>query len=216
MLQIAVLISGNGSNLQALIDARNSGRLQIEIVHVISNRGNAAGLERAARAGIPTSILEHSGFHDRADFDQTLAVLISIHTPELVILAGFMRILGRAFLDQCPCPVINLHPSLLPRHRGTGTYRRAIQAGDSEHGSSMHFVTAELDSGPVISQVRVPIKPGDDEKSLMRSLEPKEHGLVVATTELFCTHSVQCSCDAVIIDGKRLAKPLLLNTDGTF
>jgi len=216
VLRITVLISGNGSNLQALIDARDNGRFPVEIVHVISNRPTAAGLDRAARAGIPTTILDHTRFSERSEFDQSLAALISVHAPDLVVLAGFMRILGPELLKDCRCPIINLHPSLLPRHRGTDTCRRAIEAGDSEHGSSMHFVTPELDGGPVISQVRVPVKAGDDAHRLMARLAPREHELVVATLELFCAGRVKCVDGAVIVDGQQLVNPLLLNDHGTF
>lgn len=190
--------------------------MPVEIVHVISNRADAAGLERAARAGIPGSVLEHGGFQDRRQFDQALAELISVYAPDLVVLAGFMRILGPAVLDRFKCRMINLHPSLLPLYPGTDTCRRAIEAGDAEHGASMHFVTAELDGGPVISQVRVPIRGGDDANSLMARLAPREHELVVATVELFSRGSVQCADNAIIIDGKRQASPLLLNADGHF
>ncbi|HLF31592.1 MAG TPA: phosphoribosylglycinamide formyltransferase [Xanthomonadales bacterium] len=214
--RITVLISGNGSNLQALIDACGSGRLPVEIVHVISNRANAAGLGRATSAGIPTSVLEYAGFHARGEFDHALAGLISAQAPDLVVLAGFMRILGPAVLEQFKCRMVNLHPSLLPRYRGTDTCRRAIEAGDVEHGASMHFVTAELDGGPVISQVRVSIRDGDDAHSLMARLAPREHELVVATIELFSRCSVQCADNAVIIDGQRQANPLLLNANGDF
>lgn len=216
MRRLTVLISGNGSNLQALIDACHSGRLPVEIVHVISNRANAAGLERAARAGIPTSVLEHAGFRERDEFDQALAELIATHAPDLVVLAGFMRILGPAVLDRFKCRIVNLHPSLLPRYRGTDTCRRAIEAGDAEHGASMHFVTAELDGGPVISQVRIPIRQGDDAHSLMARLAPREHDLVVATIELFSRCSVQCADKAVTVDGQHQTSPLLLNHHGFF
>lgn len=216
MLRITVLISGNGSNLQALIDATSGGRLQLEIVHVISNRPDAGGLQRAARAGIHTSVLDHTAFHSRAEFDRALAALIAVHSPGLLVLAGFMRILGPEFFDHCPGPIINLHPSLLPRHRGTDTCRRAIEAGDSEHGSSIHFVTRELDGGPVISQVRVTILAGDDAHSLMARLAPLEHQLMVATVELFCAGRVQKADHAVMVDGQLLAQPLLLNAHGTF
>lgn len=214
--RVTVLISGGGSNLQALIDACNGGRLPVRIVHVISNRADAAGLVRASSAGIPASILEHADFQERGEFDRALIELISTHAPDLVVLAGFMRILGPAVLDRFNCRMINLHPSLLPRHRGTDTCRRAIQAGDAEHGASMHFVTAELDGGPVIAQVRIPVMEGDDAHSLMARLAPREHALVVATVELFGRCSVQCADNAVSIDGKRLTNPLLLNANGHF
>ena len=134
-LKISVLISGGGSNLQALIDARDSGRLEIDITHVISNVADAAGLERAARAGISSSVLPHGDFASREEFDQALAVLIAAKQPDLVVLAGFMRIIGRAVLEPFRGMLINLHPSLLPLYRGTDTYRRAIEAGVAQSGT---------------------------------------------------------------------------------
>jgi phosphoribosylglycinamide formyltransferase-1 len=209
-----VLISGSGSNLQAIIDACSSGRLNVEIVHVISNVATARGLERAALAGIPTTVLEHDRFEDRNDFDRALAVLTGADDPDLVVLAGFMRIIGPALLEPFSGRMINLHPSLLPRYRGTDTYQRAIDAGDSQHGASIHFVTAELDGGPVISQVVIPILDDDDKSRLAERLSPMEHRLVVATVEFFSRHRVESSDGQVRIDGKTLAEPLLLQADG--
>jgi phosphoribosylglycinamide formyltransferase-1 len=214
-MRLSVLISGNGSNLQALIDARDAGRLDVEIVNVISNTAAAGGLQRAAAAGIPCSILEHGRYADRNDFDQALAVLMGARSPDLVVLAGFMRILGPRVLDQWEGGLINLHPSLLPRHRGTNTYQRAIDAGDEEHGASIHFVTAELDGGPVISQVRIPVCAGDDANTLAGRLAPMEHRLIVSTVELFTNTTVQCGDGEVLIDGTKLTRPLLLKDDDT-
>ena len=212
-LQTTVLISGTGSNLQALIDARSSGRLDIDLNHVISNVAHAKGLERAANAGIRTSILEHGAFTNRDDFDRALALLIAAGDPGLVVLAGFMRIIGPAVLAPYDGRMINLHPSLLPLYRGTGTYRRAIDAGDPMHGASIHFVTGELDGGPVISQVAIPIEADDDPDSLAARLSPMEHRLVVATVEFFAGHRVECRDGAVIVDGNTLAGPLQLQAD---
>jgi phosphoribosylglycinamide formyltransferase-1 len=161
-LKVTVLVSGSGSNLQALIDARQSGRLDIEIGHVISNVATARGLQRAEQAGIPTSVLEHGAFADRDAFDRSLALLVATGSPDLVVLAGFMRIIGPAVLAPFHGRMINLHPSLLPLYRGTNTYQRALDEGDSRHGASIHFVTEELDGGPVISQVVIPVMEGSD------------------------------------------------------
>jgi phosphoribosylglycinamide formyltransferase-1 len=212
-LKITVLISGGGSNLQALIDARNSGRLEIDIAHVISNVPDAKGLERAAQAGIGSSVLPHKDFADREEFDRALAVLIASDKPDLVVLAGFMRIIGPSVLEPFSGRLINLHPSLLPLYRGTGTYRRAIDAGDSTHGASIHFVTEELDGGPVISQVIIPIQPGDTPEILAGRLSPREHDLVVATVELFSRHRVECTDGSVTIDGESCPAPLILQPD---
>lgn len=212
-LKTTVLISGSGSNLQALIDARQSGRLEIDIAHVISNVERAAGLDRAARAGISTSVLPHGDFSSREAFDRALAVLIAAGNPDLVVLAGFMRIIGQAVLQPFQGRLINLHPSLLPLYRGTDTYRRAIEAGDRRHGASMHFVTEELDGGPIISQVVIPVEPGDSPESLAERLSPREHDLVVATVELFSGHRVECMEGSVFIDGRKSPEPLLLQPD---
>ena len=213
-LKTTVLISGTGSNLQALIDARDAGRLDIDINHVISNVADAKGLQRAANAGVRTNILEHGAFSSRNDFDRALALLIAAGDPDLVVLAGFMRIIGAEILEPFRGRMINLHPSLLPLYRGTGTYRRAIEAGDSKHGSSIHFVTEELDGGPVISQVVIPIEARDDPNSLAAKLAPMEHRLVVATVEFFAGHRVECSAGAIRVDGEKLSRPLQLQADG--
>lgn len=212
-LRITVLISGSGSNLQALIDACAAGKLPARIVHVISNVAAAPGLQRARRAGIASSVLEHGAFANRADFDRALALLIAAGRPQLVILAGFMRIVGAAVLEPFRGRLINLHPSLLPLYRGTDTYRRALDAGDRQHGASIHFVTGELDGGPVISQVVIPVLAEDDAASLAARLGPMEHRLVVATAELFATRRVECGDGVVLLDGGRLECPLRLQAD---
>ena len=214
-MRLCVLISGNGSNLQALIDAREQGRIKLDIVNVISNRADARGLERADRAGIPTTILEHQGFADRDDFDRALAVLISAGKPDFVMLAGFMRIIGSGVLDHFQGRIINLHPSLLPLYRGTDTYQRALDAGDSEHGASIHFVTGELDGGPVISQVRIPVLPGENKDRLAARLAPMEHRLVVATIGFITRHRVESANGAVLVDGHSLPRPLQMQADDT-
>jgi phosphoribosylglycinamide formyltransferase-1 len=212
-LRTTVLISGSGSNLQALIDARDAGELPIDIVQVISNEPGARGLLRAQQAGIATTRLEHRAFDRREDFDRALALLAAAGAPELVVLAGFMRIVGPAVVEAFRGRMINLHPSLLPKYRGTDTYRRALEAGDRQHGASIHFVTEELDGGPVISQVVVPVLAGDDAASLAARLAPLEHRLVVATVELFAAGRVECSDACVHFDGQALAQPLRLQSD---
>ena len=210
-----VLISGTGSNLQALIDAVASGRLDLDIVHVISNVADAPGLQRAERAGIRSSILEHGRFADRADFDAALALLMAADEPDLVILAGFMRIIGDAVLEPFAGRMINLHPALLPKYRGVNTYQRALDAGDDIHGASIHFVTAELDGGPVLSQVEIPILGDDDATTLAARLGPKEHELVVASVEFLTRHAVECGDGTITIEGEPLRAPYRLQADGT-
>jgi phosphoribosylglycinamide formyltransferase-1 len=215
-IKTCVLVSGNGSNLQALIDARGAGKLNIEITHVISNVASANGLKRAAEAGIPTSILEHGSFASRDEFDRALALLMTSGEPDLVVLAGFMRIIGPRVLEPFAGKMINLHPSLLPLYKGTETYRRALEAGDLTHGASIHFVTGELDGGPVISQVTIPILKNDDPQSLAARLAPMEHRLVVATVRFMAEHRVECREGAVIIDGMRQERPLQLQDNDQF
>lgn len=213
--RLTVLISGTGSNLQALIDACHSGRLPVEIGAVISNRADAAGLRRAACSGIASTVLPHTAFNSREDFDIALAEQVDRSAPDLIVLAGFMRILGAAFVERFASRVINLHPSLLPLYRGTQTHQQAIAAGDAQHGASMHFVTAELDGGAVISQVQIPILPGDDAARLAARLAPREHQLIVATVELLARHTVECRGQAVLVDHVTLDNPLHLQTDGS-
>lgn len=212
-LTVCVLISGSGTNLQALIEARDKGRLEIDIVHVISNVADAAGLERAREGGIACSILEHGRFGYRDAFDRALSVLMTAGAPDLFVFAGFMRIVGKPVLAAHQGRMINLHPSLLPLYPGLHTYRRALDAGDRQHGASVHFLTEKLDGGPVISQLRIPIHPGDDSESLQRRLAPQEHRLVVATVELFSDHKVECQEDNILIDGTPIGAPLLLGDD---
>ena len=214
--RITVLISGRGSNLLALIEAVRQKRMPARIIHVISNKAGAPGLSHALRAGIPSSILEHDRFGKREEFDRSLALLMTAGQPDVVVLAGFMRILGPAVLTEFDGRMINLHPSLLPLYPGTATYQRAIDSGDREHGASIHFVTDELDGGPVISQVRIPIAAADDADSLAARLSPREHELLVATVELFSRNSVKCRSNAVWINGKRLDQPLELLEDNRF
>ena len=214
-LKTTVLISGTGSNLQALIDAWQSGRLNIDINHVISNVPEAGGLARAESAGITSSILEHGTFSSRDGFDRSLALLIASGDPDLIVLAGFMRIIGTETLKPFQGRIINLHPSLLPLYRGTDTYRRAIDAGDREHGASIHFVTEELDGGPVISQVVIPVLTDDGPDSLAARLSPMEHRLVVATVEFFARNLVECREGFITVDGENLTKPLRLQADDT-
>lgn len=215
-LRISVLISGSGSNLQALIDAQAAGRLDADLVQVISNRADAPGLQRAEKAGIPSTVLPHGDFPNRAEFDRALALRLTAEQPGLVVLAGFMRILGPAAIEPFAGRMINLHPSLLPLYPGTHTYERALAAGDRRHGASMHFVTGELDGGPLISQVRIPVEPEDTPTRLAARLAPREHELIVATARLFCQHELSCHDGRVVYRGRVLQAPLQLQADGAF
>jgi phosphoribosylglycinamide formyltransferase-1 len=210
-LKIAVLISGTGSNLKALIDARDSGRLEVDIAHVISNKPDAGGLQHARSAGIACSVFPSAGAESRAALDRSIIHCLDEVRPGLVVLAGYMRILGAELVNRFEGKIINLHPSLLPLYPGLDTYRRALEAGDREHGSSVHFVTEGLDDGPLIAQVRIPVHPGDNPAALAKRLGPQEHRLIVASVELFTRHRVEQSPDGVLLNGALLTRPLLLN-----
>jgi phosphoribosylglycinamide formyltransferase-1 len=206
-----VLISGTGSNLKALIDARDSGRLEVEIARVISNKPQAGGLQHARSAGIPSSVFSSAEAESRAELDRAIMQCLDEVQPDLIVLAGYMRILGGELVNRFAGRIINLHPSLLPLYPGLNTYQRALEAGDNEHGSSMHFVTEGLDDGPLIAQVKIPVQPGDDAGALASRLGPQEHRLIVATVELFTRHTVEQTAGGVMIDGIRLAQPLILD-----
>ena len=173
--RLVVLISGGGSNLQAFIDAAANPDYPCEVVAVISNRAGVFGLERAMRAGIHAEVLDHTAFASRAAFDAALSARIDAHRPDLVILAGFMRILTPGFVGHYAGRLLNIHPSLLPKYPGLHTHQRAIDAGDTEAGATVHLVTEELDGGPVILQARVPVLPGDTAESLAARVLVEEH-----------------------------------------
>jgi phosphoribosylglycinamide formyltransferase-1 len=173
--RVVVLISGSGSNLQALIDGMKSGELPIEIVAVISNRPAVLGLQRAENAGIPAVVVDHKNFTDRIAFDRELAQVIDSFHPQLIVLAGFMRILTPDFTKRYVGRMVNIHPSLLPKYQGLHTHQRALDAGESEHGVTVHFVTAELDGGPAIIQAKVPVLQDDDASSLAKRVQSQEH-----------------------------------------
>jgi phosphoribosylglycinamide formyltransferase-1 len=173
-LPIVVLISGSGSNLQSIIDASHND-LPVEIRAVISNRADAYGLTRAEQAGIPTAVLDHRDHPDRASYDTALRKLIDGYAPQLLVLAGFMRILSDDFVRHYEGRMMNIHPSLLPKYRGLNTHARAIEAGDSEAGCTVHFVTPELDAGPTIIQARVPVLVDDTPETLAARVLEQEH-----------------------------------------
>ncbi|MHB1229979.1 MAG: phosphoribosylglycinamide formyltransferase [Halothiobacillus sp.] len=173
--RVCVLVSGNGSNLQAMIDACARGSVAADIVQVISNRPDAFGLVRAQNTGIPTAILDHKNFPDRAGFDAALADLIGQSQPHWVILAGFMRILTPEFVQRFLGKLINIHPSLLPKYPGLNTHARALEAGDVQHGATVHFVTPTVDAGPVIIQGVLTIQPHESLGSLKARVHRLEH-----------------------------------------
>lgn len=209
-IRLVVLISGRGSNLQAILDQAASGELPAEIAAVISNRPGVQGLERAQRAGVPTLELDHKPYADRPAFEAALIERIDPYQPDLVILAGFMRVLTAGFTEHYRGRLFNIHPSLLPKFRGLHTHERAIAAGESEHGASIHFVTAELDGGPVIVQARVPVLPGDDPDTLAARVLEQEHRLYPQAIRWFAEGRLQLVGEQVRFDDAALTEPLRL------
>lgn len=172
--RVAVLISGHGANLQALIDACAQANYPADITHVISNKADAYGITRAQRAGIPTTVIPHRDYPDRAAFEAALHDALSAAAPDIVCLAGFMRILEAGFVQKWQGKMINIHPSLLPKYKGLHTHRRAIEAGDAEAGCTVHWVVPEMDSGEIIGQKRVPILSDDTEDTLAERVKEQE------------------------------------------
>ncbi len=177
MKRIVVLISGQGSNLDAIVRASEAQDWPGRVVAVISNRAEARGLQSAQARGIATEVLDHKAFADRAAFDAALADTIDLHAPDLVVLAGFMRILTPAFVARYEGRMLNVHPSLLPSFSGLQTHRRAIEEGCKVAGATVHFVSAELDHGPIVAQAVVPVLPDDDETTLAQRVLAAEHEL---------------------------------------
>jgi phosphoribosylglycinamide formyltransferase 1 len=213
-LGVVVLVSGGGSNLQALIDAGGDGR-PIAIRAVISNVPDVFALQRARAAGIPALVLDHRGFPSREAYDAALAALIDGFDPGLVLLAGFMRILTPSFVARYRGRMLNIHPSLLPKFRGLHTHRRALAAGEQVHGASVHFVTADLDGGPVVLQVEVPVLPGDDADTLAARVLKEEHRIYPCVVGWFVAGRL--GLDAAgrpLLDGSVLTHPLRLGADG--
>ena len=211
---IAVLASGRGSNLAALIEAREAGRLPIDIVLVASDKTDAPALRNAEAHGIPTLALDPKSFASRREFDEALFANVAASGAQLVVLAGYMRIIDANVAAQWPGRMINIHPSLLPKYRGLHTHRRALKAGDLEHGASVHFVSAELDGGPVIAQARIDIRPGDTEDALAERLLSQEHRLLVACVEAIARGKVRERDGSVLFDGTPLPTPLRLDASG--
>jgi phosphoribosylglycinamide formyltransferase-1 len=208
-LQLAVLVSGNGSNLQAIIDAIAAGRLNARIGLVASDRGDAYGLERARAAGIPTAVVSPRDYPDRAGWNDALGRLLDRSDAQLVVMAGFMKILDAGLVRRWPGRMLNIHPSLLPRYRGLHTHRRALEAGDAFHGTSIHFVTEELDGGPLVLQARIPVLPEDDEESLNARIQAREHQIYPEVVGWFADGRLALGEDGVLLDGRPLDGPVL-------
>ena len=210
-LPVVVLVSGRGSNLRA-IDARiAAGELPARILAVLSDREDAAALAWAAERGLATGAVPQRQYADRAAFDAALGNIIAGYAPALVVLAGFMRILGAPLVERFAGRMLNIHPSLLPKYPGLHTHRRVLEAGDAEHGASVHFVTTELDGGPVVLQARVPVLPGDDEAMLAQRVLVQEHRIYPLAIRWFAEGRLRFDGGVVRFDGRPLAAPLFVN-----
>lgn len=203
-----MLISGSGTNLQSFIDRVGSGELDLELAVVISNRPAAAGLERARKAGIRVECVESAGYADRTAYDRALATVLDGYSPDLILLAGFMRILGAELLLRYSGRILNIHPSLLPAYPGLDTHRRVLDAGDDWHGCTVHFVTEELDGGPRIIQGRVRVEPGDTPAELAKRVLAVEHRIYPRAAALFAAGRIAFRDGAAWLDGERLDEPL--------
>ncbi|HLQ27196.1 MAG TPA: phosphoribosylglycinamide formyltransferase [Acidiferrobacterales bacterium] len=208
---VVVLISGRGTNLQAILDQTAAHQLPIEIRAVISNNPNALGLERARNARLPTHIVDHRAFASRADFDSALMQVTDNYRPQLVILAGFMRILGKEFIRHYQGRLINIHPSLLPEFPGLNTHARALRSGAVRHGASVHFVTDVVDRGPVILQAVVPVKPGDTVQTLAERVLKEEHRIYPLAIRWLAEGRVKLHDGRIFLDGKYQAEPIREN-----
>jgi phosphoribosylglycinamide formyltransferase-1 len=207
-LRTVVLISGSGSNLQAIADAAGAGRIPARVAAVISDQPAAYGLERAARAGIHAECLPGADYASRESYDAALGERLAALAPELIVLAGFMRILTGPLVAAWHGRMLNIHPSLLPAYRGLHTHRRVLAAGDAEHGTSVHFVTEELDGGPVVAQASLEIHPEDDEASLQRRIQALEHRLYPEVIGWFAEGRLRMDGERVLLDGDPLAAPV--------
>lgn len=204
MKNIVVLISGNGSNLQAIIDACEQKRINGTLRAVFSNRADAFGLERARAAGIAAHALCASQFARREDFDRQLMQEIDAYAPDVIVLAGYMRILSPAFVAHYSGRLLNIHPSLLPKYPGLHTHRQVLKNGDDEHGTSVHFVTDELDGGPVILQAKVPVFDGDDEDIITARVQHQEHAIYPLVVGWFIDGRLTMKDKSAWLDGTRL------------
>jgi phosphoribosylglycinamide formyltransferase-1 len=211
-LSLVVLISGRGSNLKAILDAIEAGELPAVVAAVISTSAGAPGLEYARRRHIDTLALEAADYPARNDYDRALLGLIERFNPDLVVLAGFMRILTPAFVRHLRGRIINIHPSLLPAFRGLRTHQRALESGVREHGASVHFVTEELDGGPIIAQVRVPVLADDDADTLAARVLHEEHRLYPQTLRWLAEGRICWDGEQVLFDGQPLNQPQQLET----
>jgi phosphoribosylglycinamide formyltransferase-1 len=205
----AILISGSGTNLQAFIDRVATGDLDLDLCVVFSNTPDARGLERAAKAGIPTACIRHGDYADRESFDRSVAAVLDDYAPELIILAGFMRILSPWFVQHYEGRILNIHPALLPRYPGLDTHQRVLDAGDEWHGSTVHFVTEELDGGPRILQGRLRVNRGESANELQHRVQAIEHVIYPEAAGLVGAGRAMFRDGETLIDGQPSAEPLM-------
>jgi len=210
--KIAILISGNGSNLQAIIDHQKKHASLYQIALVVSNRPDAYGITRAKKSDIATLVVDHKNYETREEFDYSLQKSLDLAGIDLLVLAGFMRILTTEFTTHFAGKMLNIHPSLLPKYTGLHTHKRALEAGDKKHGLSIHFVTPELDGGPVILQAEVNIEPNDNEESLATKVHAQEHIAYPLVIEWFVEDKLVLQNNQAWLNQEPMSKPLLLNT----
>lgn len=206
-LPVVVLVSGHGSNLQAILDRAAAGALPVDLRAVVSDRPEAQALKRAQQARVATEVVTATEHPSKGAYDQALTAAVERHAPGLVVLAGFMRILGPEFVRRHLGRMLNIHPSLLPKHRGLHTHRRALAAGDRVHGCSVHFVTEELDGGPVIARAEVPVLAGDTETELRTRVQTREHELYPEVISWYAAGRLQLDGQRALLDGVPLAIP---------
>jgi len=202
---LVVLISGSGTNLQAIIDAIDAQRINGRISLVVSNKASAFGLERAKKHGIATQVIDHKAFEDRESYDEKLKELIEGANPDFIILAGYMRIMTPELVEHFSGRMVNIHPSLLPKYKGLNTHQRAIDAGDEEHGVSVHFVTPELDGGPVIIQSKVPVFVEDDATILAERVQTQERQIYPLVVKWLCEDRLVMKNNQAVMDNNVLA-----------
>jgi len=203
-MSVVILISGSGSNLQAIIDAANAGDCPIKISAVISNKANVKGLERAQAAGIETLVIEHTQFNGREAFDQALISRIDAYQPKLVVLAGFMRILTSQFVEHYAGRLLNIHPALLPDFPGLNTHERALESGVKQHGASVHFVTTEVDGGPIVLQASVTVKSNDNAEVLAARVLEQEHLIYPLVIKWYAENRLVLEKNKPVLDKKEL------------
>ena len=208
--KICVLVSGNGSNLQSIIDHIEQGRIKVQIACVISDQPAAYAIQRARQHDIQHAVLSPDQGETRENYDHRLSATIDRYQPDLIVLAGFMRILSTAFVNRYKGRMINIHPALLPKFKGLNTHQRAIDANETMHGASVHYVTPELDDGPIIMQIKVPVLPGDTKDSLAKRVLVQEHKLYPTAIGLIASGRIAMNNDRVMLDSTPIERPLQL------